>query len=146
MARRYLKDFDKGAHSVYLLYFHLVVVTKYRRKVIDNNVAKDIKNNLILTGQRHFVRLNEFNGEPDHIHALVTASPSTQMSKFIGEFKGGSSYEILRKYPDLKNQIGRDGVFWSPSYCLLTTGGAPIDIIKKYIQSQDGFDFEKELG
>ncbi len=142
MSRRYLRDFDRGCHSVYLLYYHFCCVTKYRRKVINSDVAEIIKSNLSVVGSRFDVRLNEFNGEPDHIHCLLQAAPDTLMSKFVGQFKGRSSHEILKTYPELAKEIGRDGVFWSPSYCLLTTGGAPIDIIKKYIESQEGFEFE----
>lgn len=142
MAKRYLRDFERGCHSVYLLYYHFCCVTKYRRKVITADVAEIIKSVCVDIGSRFDVRLNEFNGEPDHIHCLLQAAPDSQMSKFIGQFKGRSSYEILRAFPDMKEKIGREGVFWSPSYCLLTTGGAPIDIIKKYIESQEGFEFE----
>lgn len=145
MAKRYLKDFDRGCHSVYLLYYHFCCVTKYRRKVINNDIAEIIKNNLAIVGGRFDVRLNEFNGEPDHIHCLLQAAPDSPMSKFIGQFKGRSSHEILTTFPDMSSKIGRDGVFWSPSYCLLTTGGAPIDIIKKYIENQEGFEFESEF-
>lgn len=150
MARRYLKDFDKGAHSVYLLYYHLVVVVKYRRKVITDEYAEVIKDTLFNIGERFNVGLVEFNGESDHIHALLNATPSTNMSQFIGQFKGRSSHDLLKQFPEIKDKIGRDGVFWSPSYCLLTTGGAPIDVIKQYITSQAGFDpndnFEDVLG
>lgn len=145
MAKRYLRDFERGCHSVYLLYYHFCCVTKYRRKVITNEIAKDIHDIMVDIGGRFDVRVNEFNGEPDHIHALLQAAPDSPMSKFIGQFKGASSYRLLRKYESLEALIGKKGVFWSPSYCLLTTGGAPIDIIKKYIQSQEGFDFENDL-
>lgn len=144
MARRYLKDFDKGAHSVYLLYYHLVCVTKYRRKVINDDVAKAIMECLDRTCRDNGGKLVEFNGEPDHIHALINMPPKVEMSKFIGQFKGRSSYDVRRDFPEQVN-VGRDGVFWSPSYCLLTTGGAPIDVIKRYIQSQEGFAFQNDL-
>lgn len=142
MAKRYLKDFDRGCHSVYLLYYHFCCVTKYRRKVINKDVAEVIKDNLRVVGNRFNVRVNEFNGEPDHIHVLLQAAPDSDMSRFIGQFKGRSAYEILHLFPDMRLKIGRDCVFWSPSYCLLTTGGAPIDIIKRYIENQEGFEFE----
>lgn len=144
MARRYLKDFDKGAHSVYLLYYHLVCVTKYRRKVINDDVAKSIMECLDSACREAGGKLVEFNGEPDHVHALINMPPTVEMSKFIGQFKGRSSYNVRRDFAEQVN-VGRDGVFWSPSYCLLTTGGAPIDVIKRYIQSQEGFAFEHDL-
>ena len=89
-------------------------------------------------------KLVEFNGEPDHVHALINMPPTVEMSKFIGQFKGRSSYNVRRDFSKQVN-VGRDGVFWSPSYCLLTTGGAPIDVIKRYIQSQEGFAFERDF-
>lgn len=135
MGRRYLQEFDKGAHSVYLMYYHLCIVTKYRRKIINADVAKNLLDSFNLICERFNVRINEFNGEPDHVHLLICAKPDLNMSRFIGQLKGRSSYEVHKAFPDLAG-----GPFWSPSYCLLTTGGAPIDVIKRYIERQAGWD------
>lgn len=145
MARRYLRDFDHGSHSVYMLYYHLVFCVKYRKKVLNDKIIEVFKSSFIDISRRFDVRLEAINGEPDHIHMMITTKPTTRMSEFIGQLKGRTSHDILKEFPNIKNIIGRDGVLWSPSYCLLTTGGAPIEVIRKYIERQEGFDFENDL-
>lgn len=132
MARRFIEEFDSGYHSKYLLYYHLVIVTKYRKKVLDEECYKIICDVFAELSREFNVRLNEMNGEGDHIHFLLSAAPQTDLPKFIGRLKGKSSYLIRRNKPDLM----KIKALWSGSYCLLTTGGAPIDVIKRYIISQ----------
>lgn len=134
MARRYLAEFDKGSHSVYLEYFHLVCVTKYRHKFINDHIAEIIRKNFCYVGRKYHITLEEFGFESDHCHFMFRASPRTDFTKFIGAFKSFSSRIVRDAFPS----IAEHKAFWSPSYCLLTTGGAPIDIIKRYIQKQKG--------
>ena len=132
MARRFIEEFDSGYHSKYLLYYHLVIVTKYRKKVLDAECYDVISRIFVDLSTEFNVRLCELNGEGDHVHILLTAAPQTDLPKFIGRLKGKSSYIIRRLKPDLMSLKA----LWSGSYCLLTTGGAPIDVVKRYIISQ----------
>lgn len=138
MARRYLEEFDKGSHSVYLLYYHLVVVTKYRAKVLREPVRDRIRHIFEFIGQKYGVTLGEFGGAEDHLHFLITAKPTTDLSAFIKAFKSYSSRKIKEDFMiDVNVQEGGINTsLWSPGYCLLTTGGAPIDVIKRYIENQ----------
>lgn len=136
MARRYLQEFDKGAHNVHLLYYHLVIVTKYRQKILDTSAI-----NRVISIFKGIGNLDEYNvvveqaqGEPDHIHFLLRVNTSTRLSKFIGVCKSLSS-RVLKEEGYLVT-CSRSGAVWSPSYCLLTTGGAPIDVIRRYIEGQ----------
>ncbi len=134
MARRYLEEFDSGAHSKFLLYFHLVIVTKYRQKILSGyhrEVIAIFKN----IGKRYGVQIETAQGEADHIHFLLNAKPTSDLPKYIGVCKSFSS-RILKEAGLLTKSI--TGAVWSPSYCLLTTGGAPIDIIRRYIERQGG--------
>jgi putative transposase len=79
--------------------------------------------------------LQEWNHDEDHIHILFKAHPNTEISKFINAYKSASSRLIKKEYPKIKESLWKE-YFWSRSYCLLTTDGAPIEIIKKYIESQ----------
>lgn len=143
MARRYLEEFDSGAHSKYLLYYHLVCVTKYRRKVINESILPFIVRALRDVGKAHGVGIEQFSAEADHIHVMITAKPTTNLVKFIQSFKSASSRNVFQASPSLK-QVLYGGHFWSPSYCLLTTGGAPIDIIRAYIEHQ-GISLNKDV-
>ncbi len=66
---------------------------------------------------------------------MFKAQPKTELTKFINAYKSASSRLIKRDFPRVKKFLWKE-MFWSKSFCLLTTGGAPIDVIKKYIQNQ----------
>lgn len=126
---------DNNNHSVFLLYYHLVLVTKYRRKVIDDNISNRLKDIFEKIQSNYNITLQEWNHDKDHVHILFKAHPNSELSKFINAYKSASSRLIKKEYPKIKEQLWKE-YFWSRSYCLLTTGGAPIKVIKKYIESQ----------
>lgn len=126
---------DNNNHSVFLLYYHLVLVTKYRRKVIDDNISNRLKEIFEKIQGNYNITLQEWNHDKDHIHILFKAHPNSELSKFINAYKSASSRLIKKEFPEIKQQLWKE-YFWSRSYCLLTTGGAPIEVIKKYIKSQ----------
>jgi len=126
---------DTNKHSVFLLYYHLILVTKYRRKVIDSNISEILKEMFIKIGKNYGITLLEWDSEEDHVHCLFKARPTTKLSKFINAYKSASSRIIKKQFPEIKKHLWKE-YFWSKSYCLLTSGGAPIETIKKYIESQ----------
>ena len=126
---------DNNNHSVFLLYYHLVLVTKYRRKVIDDIISNRLKEIFEKLQDNYNITLQEWNHDKDHVHILFKAHPNSELSKFINAYKSASSRLIKKEYPKIKEQLWKE-YFWSRSYCLLTTGGAPIEVIKKYIESQ----------
>jgi len=128
-------NLDNNNHSVFLLYYHLVLVTKYRRKVIDDNISNRLKEIFEKVQGNYNITLQEWNHDKDHIHILFKAHPNTEMSKFINAYKSASSRLIKKEFPEIKQQLWKE-YFWSRSYCLLTTGGVSIEVIKKYIESQ----------
>lgn len=126
---------DNNNHSVFLMYYHLVLVTKYRRDVIDKDISCCLKEHFQRIGEPYNITLTEWNHDKDHIHILFKAHPNTELSKFINAYKSASSRLVKRDYPKVKQKLWNE-MFWSRSFCLLTTGGAPIEVIKKYIQDQ----------
>ncbi len=128
-------NLDNNNHSVFLLCYHLVLVTKYRRKVIDDNISNRLKEIFEKIQGNYKITLQEWNHDKDHIHMLFKAHPNSELSKFINAYKSASSRLIKKEFPEIKQQLWRE-YFWSRSYCLLTTGGAPIEVIKKYIETQ----------
>ncbi len=128
-------NLDNNNHSVFLLCYHLVLVTKYRRKVIDDNISNRLKEIFEKIQGNYKITLQEWNHDEDHIHMLFKAHPNSELSKFINAYKSASSRLIKKEFPEIKQQLWRE-YFWSRSYCLLTTGGAPIEVIKKYIETQ----------
>lgn len=126
---------DSNNHSVFSLNYHLVLVIKYRRKVINNEVSEKTKQMFIDIGSKYHITLLEWNHDKDHVHVLFKAHPKTELSKFINAYKSASSRIIKKEFPHVKNQLWKE-YFWSRSFCLLTTGVAPIDVVRKYIEKQ----------
>ena len=124
-------------HAVYSLNYHLVLVTKYRHKVITADILDRLEVVFKLQCERWDVKLVEFNGELDHVHLLISAHPSMDLSKFINSIKTVSSRLIRKEYKDYLAPFYWKPLFWSRAYCLVTTGGAPLDVVKAYIQDQD---------
>ncbi len=126
-----------GRHCVFLMHIHLVFVTKYRRKaftkeVIDfmrpifDKVCKDFESELV-----------EFDGESDHIHLLINYPPKVSISKLVNSLKGVSSRKVRKaKFQSVQENLWGDAL-WSPSYFAGSCGGAPLEIIRQYIEQQE---------
>lgn len=128
-------ELDNNNHSVFLMFYHLVLVIKYRRKVIDDTISNRLKEIFEYISPNYNIALQEWNHDKDHVHILFKAQPNSELSKFINAYKSASSRLIKKEYSKIRKQLWKE-YFWSRSYCLLTTGGAPINVIKKYIESQ----------
>lgn len=126
---------DNNNHSVFLMYYHLVLVVKYRREVIDKDISARLREIFEYIALNYNIIVIEWNDDKDHINILFKGQPNTELSKFINAYKSASSRLIKKEYPKIKKQLWKE-YFWSRSFCLLTTGGVTIDVIKKYIESQ----------
>lgn len=123
-------------HCVYNLQYHLVLVTKYRRKCFNETMLKRLEEISRNICEKWSCQIKEFGGENDHIHLLLEAHPSLQMSKFINNLKTVTSRLIRKEYEKRLSKYYWRPVLWTRSYCLLTIGGATIEVIKKYIEKQ----------
>ncbi|ACV61794.1 transposase IS200-family protein [Desulfofarcimen acetoxidans DSM 771] len=130
-----MSKLDTNSHSVFLLTYHLILVVKYRRKVINDTIANRIKEIGEYIAPKYNISFLEYNHDKDHTHILFKAHPNTEISKYINAFKSASSRLIKKEFPEVRKQLWKE-YFWSQSFCLLTTGGAPIEAIKKYIETQ----------
>ncbi|WP_424577956.1 IS200/IS605 family transposase [Bacillus cereus] len=126
---------DSNNHSVLLLYYHLVLVVKYRRNVFNDDMSDYAKDMFVRLSENYNITLVEWNHDVDHVHILFKAHPNTEMTKFINAYKSASSRLIKRDFPQVKKKLWKE-MFWSRSFCLLTTGGSPIDVVKTYIENQ----------
>ena len=128
-------NFETNNHSVFSMHYHLVLVVKYRRKVINDTISKRLKEIFEKIAPTYNITLEEWNHNIDHVHILFRGQPNTEISKFINAYKSASSRIIKKEFPKIRKSLWKE-MFWSQSYCLLTTGGTTVDIIKQYIQSQ----------
>jgi len=127
--------FDTNNHSVFIMHYHLVMVVKYRRKVIDDTISNRLREIFSYIGEDYNITVEEWNHDKDHIHVLFKAEPNSMLSKFINAYKSASSRLIKKEFPSLREALWKE-MFWSRSFCLMTSGGVTIDIIRKYIESQ----------
>ena len=126
---------DSNAHSVFLLHYHLVLVVKYRRQIFNDEISNRAREIFEYIAPNYNITTEEWNHDKDHVHILFRAHPNTEISRFINAYKSASSRLLKKEFPQIRQKLWEER-FWSQSFCLLTTGGAPIKVIKKYIESQ----------
>ena len=119
------------------MHAHLVFVTKYRGRVFTREILSEMQRIFAEVCQDFDAEMIEFEGEHDHVHLLVNYPPKVAIARLVNSLKGVSSRLLRQKdYPSIQKALW-GGSLWSPSYFAGSCGGAPIEIVKKYIQSQD---------
>lgn len=127
--------FDSNNHSVFMLQYHLILVTKYRKRVINDTISVRLREIFDYIASNYNISVEEWNHDEDHVHILFRAHPNSELSKFINAYKSASSRLIKKENPSLRNHLWKE-MFWSRSFCLITTGGVSADVIRRYIQTQ----------
>ena len=127
--------FDNNNHSVFALHYHLILVVKYRRKVINDSISSRLKEIFEYIAPSYNITVEEWNHDQDHVHVLFKGHPNTELTKFINAYKSASSRLIKKEYPEIQKSLWKE-MFWSRSFCLLTTGGVTIETINQYIETQ----------
>ena len=118
------------------MHVHLVFVTKYRRAVFTKEILDDLRGIFSGVCAKFDAALVEFDGEDDHVHLLVNYPPKVSVSTLVNSLKGVSSRMIRNKnYPSIRKKLW-GGALWSPSYFAGSCGGAPIAVIRQYIEQQ----------
>lgn len=129
------QEIRSGRHCVFNIHIHLVFVTKYRRDVFTKSMLDAMKGMFEKVCLDFEAKLVEFNGEDDHVHLLINYPPKIAVSNLVNSLKGVSSRHLRKEFPEIKNKLW-GGSLWSPSYFASSCGGAPLEIIKQYIEQQ----------
>ena len=124
-----------GRHCVFQLHVHLVFVTKYRKKIFDADAINRLRAIFTNVCGDFEAEMVEMNGEVDHVHLLVNYPPKHSVSSLVNSLKGVSSRLLRVERPDMERKYWKD-VLWSPSYFAASCGGAPISILRQYIEQQ----------
>jgi putative transposase len=127
----------KGSHSVFSIHLHFVFVTKYRRKIITAEMLGRLKEVFSHVCEKTGCDLLEFSGEADHVHLLVNLHPNNNVSVLAGSLKSASSRILRKEFAAHLGKTYKKPVLWSSSYYVASSGGAPIERLKQYIQNQD---------
>jgi putative transposase len=117
------------------MHVHLVFVTKYRRKVFTASALEALERIFGSVCADFDAKLESFEGEHDHVHLLVTYPPKVAVARLVNSLKGVSSRRLRKELPALARQYW-NGVLWSPSYFAGSCGGAPLTVIRAYVESQ----------
>ena len=130
-----MQDFRRERHSLSRLTVHLVCVTKYRRKVFDAAALEWLQGHFAKVCETMGCALLACDGEADHLHAMIEYPPKVSISALVNALKGTSSRLLRKERPDIEHHYF-DGVLWSPSYFAASTGGAPLDVVRRYVEQQ----------
>ena len=122
-------------HVVSSLHLHLVFVTKYRKKVFSDLMIERLKYHFQRICDDFGCRLIESNGEEDHVHLLIEPMQYTTPSKLVNSLKGVSARLLRKEFPELEKFFWKGGL-WSPSYFIASCGGAPLSMVREYIENQ----------
>ena len=127
-----------NCHGLYNLQYHLILVTKYRKQCINKEIFDFLVEETNHLFGRVGAKLIEINYEPDHVHILMSVPPQVQRSKLINTYKTVTARLIRVKFSEHLAQYYWKPYFWSRSYLILSSGRAPIEVIKRYIRDQKG--------
>ena len=129
------EDIRRGRRVFYSLQVHLVFVTKFRRDVLTDAMLQRCEESMGNVCVDFDTELLTFNGEDDHVHLLVSYPPKVALSRLVNSLKGVSSRRLRADFPALQHRV-HQGRLWSPSYFAASTGGATLDTLKQYLDSQ----------
>jgi putative transposase len=130
------QELRSSNNARFRLVYHLVLVTKYRKKVLTRPMlerAAEILRYLAVAWEGGVL---ECSGERDHLHLLFELPPKHAPSDVVNNYKTVLSRRLRSEFPALRTAYRGKPVLWSPSYCILSAGGAPIEVLKQYVQNQ----------
>lgn len=131
-----MDDYNSGSHSVYKLTYHVIFVTKYRKKVITDEIGDFMKNHAAYLCQNMGCSLISAEADEDHMHLLISMRPDVAPVRLINSLKTQLSKEVRATYSEhVKKFLWKDA-FWSASYFCATTGSVSMETVKAYIEAQ----------
>ena len=129
-------EFRTGRHVVYKLHAHIVLVPKYRREIMTERVTLCMKDTFSEVCDRHDATLDAFETNRGHAHLLISYPPKVSLSGLVMSLKTISSIRVRAAgWPEITRALWGEH-FWSPSYCVVSAGDAPLEVIKRYIENQ----------
>lgn len=129
-------DVRRGRSVVYNLHAHLVFTPKYRRGPFTDKILHRCEQIMADVCADFGAELREFNGETDHVHLLVHYPPKVALSRLVNSLKGVSARHLRQEFPAHIRKYLWGQHFWSPSYFAGSCGGAPLSVVKDYIENQ----------
>ena len=131
-----MQNYKRGSHTCYDLKYHIVWITKYRKPIMIGQVAERLRDLIRQICQTNEVTIIKGHVSKDHIHLLVSASPSISISRLVQNLKGATSHKFFSEFSHLKQKYWGQHL-WARGYFVATTGTVTDAVIMEYIESQD---------
>lgn len=129
-------EFRRGRSCVFALHVHLVFVTKRRRHVLTGADIDFLRQDFESIAAGYGAKITQMDGEDDHVHLLAEYPPNVCVSKLVNALKGASSKNLRKHRPKIASLYGLRNSLWSPSYFAASCGGAPLSVIRQYVENQ----------
>ena len=130
-------EYRRSSHAVFGLQYHIVLVTKYRRKCISGEIGERLKKEIVRLIEGHEGHVSSIEAAEDHVHVLAELSPRYAVSNEIATIKTVTARLLRRDYDDYLKQFLWGDSFWSRSYFVATSGGVTLDVLKEYVETQN---------
>lgn len=128
-------ELDTNAHSVFLLQYHLILITKSCKPVFNAEISGRAKNLFEAIAPTYKIDVLEWNYGKNYVHIFFKAQPKTELSKFINAYKSASSRILKKEFSFMRKQLFQD-MFWARSFCLLSNVNTVVDLIEQYLKEQ----------
>lgn len=128
-----MDEIKSNSNVVYRCHYHVVWCPKYRRRVIEGDVDTRLKELIREVCAERRCEIIEMETMPDHVHLLVSVDPQYGIHRLVKQVKGRSSRVLRQEFPALKSRLP---TLWTNSYFIATVGGAPLEIVKQYVENQ----------
>jgi len=127
-------NYKSNKNVVYSCKYHVVWCPKYRRKVLVDEISERLEELIVQRCSEISAEIIEMEIMPDHVHLLIEVDPQFGINQAVRSIKGFSSHTLRKEFPSLKTRLP---TLWTNSYFVSTVGGAPLDVIKQYIENQE---------
>lgn len=131
-----MTEYTHGAHAVYALEYHIVLVVKYRKPCLTGEIAEQCKRECIRILEHYEGKVLQIETDKDHIHIVVSLGTKYSIKEIVNVLKGVSARMLRRDHGDEIRQYLWNDSFWSDSYFIATSGGVTLDVLKKYVEEQ----------
>ena len=138
-----MSRFRRLSHAIWHCQYHLVWVPKYRHRVLQGDVAREVYNCIQLFAGQKSCEVIELNVQIDHVHLLTMVPPKVSISDLMGVVKGRTAIRVFKMFPYLKQKPYWGNHFWAPGYCVDTVG-LDAEMIRKYVKYQEKKERQQE--
>ena len=138
-----MSRFSKLSQTLWHCQYHIVWVPKYRFRILEGNVAKEVANCIRAFTEQQHCEIVELNIQNDHVHLLVMVPPKVSISDYVGTIKGRTAIRVLNKFKNLKKKPYWGNHFWAKGYCVDTVG-LDAEMVRKYVKYQEALERRAE--